>query len=69
MLVIGGHESANTARLAQLGSEVTETRLVETAAEIQTSWLLGQPSIGIASGASTSEETIDEVAARLSALT
>ncbi len=69
LLVIGGHESANTARLAQLGSAVTETHLVETAAEIRAAWLRGQPSVGIASGASTSEETINEVIARLNALT
>jgi len=69
MLVIGGHESDNTSRLAQLCSEVTETHLVETAPEIQAWWLRGQPSIGIASGASTSEETIDEVVARLRAIT
>ena len=65
MLVIGGHDSANTGRLVQLCSEVTETRLIETAREIQASWLKGKGHIGIASGASTAQETIDEVVSRL----
>jgi 4-hydroxy-3-methylbut-2-enyl diphosphate reductase len=65
MLVIGGHKSANTGHLAQLCSEITETHLIETAAEIQASWLKGKSQIGVASGASTAEETIDEVVRRL----
>jgi 4-hydroxy-3-methylbut-2-enyl diphosphate reductase len=65
MLVIGGHDSANTGRLVQLCSEVTETRLIETAREIQASWLKGKGHIGIASGASTAQETINEVVSRL----
>jgi 4-hydroxy-3-methylbut-2-enyl diphosphate reductase len=69
MLVIGGHDSANTRHLAQLCSEVTETHLIETAGEIQASWLKGKGHIGIASGASTAEETIDEVISRLELVT
>jgi 4-hydroxy-3-methylbut-2-enyl diphosphate reductase len=65
MLVIGGRSSANTGRLVQLCSGVTETRLIETAAEIQDSWFQGKEHIGIASGASTAQETIDEVISRL----
>ena len=69
MLVIGGHNSANTNRLAQLCSEVTRTYLIETADEIQTSWLKGKPHIGITAGASTADETIDEVITRLKLVT
>jgi 4-hydroxy-3-methylbut-2-enyl diphosphate reductase len=69
MLVIGGHSSANTNRLAQLCSEVTRTYLIETAAEIQTSWLEGEHRIGITAGASTADETIDEVVTRLELVT
>jgi 4-hydroxy-3-methylbut-2-enyl diphosphate reductase len=69
MLVIGGHNSANTNRLAQLCSEVTRTYFVETAAEIQTSWLEGEHRIGITGGASTADETIDEVVTRLELVT
>jgi len=69
MLVIGGHNSANTSRLAQLCSEVTRTYLIETAQEIQTPWLKGKGHIGITSGASTAEETINEVISRLELVT
>jgi len=68
MLVIGGHVSANTNRLTELCSTVTRTYLVETVDEIQPSWLEGQRYIGITSGASTSEQTINEVLAKLEAM-
>jgi len=42
MLVVGGHTSANTARLAELCAAITLTHLVETAAEIQIAWLRGR---------------------------
>ena len=68
MLVIGGHNSANTSRLAGLCSTATKTYLVETAEEIQPSWFHGRSYIGITAGASTAEETIDDVLMRLEAL-
>ena len=61
MLVVGGHHSANTNRLAELCSTVTETHLIETAEEIQPSWLQGKHHIGITAGASTDEQTVNEV--------
>jgi 4-hydroxy-3-methylbut-2-enyl diphosphate reductase len=67
MLVIGSHTSANTNYLARLCTKITKTYLVETAEAIQPSWLKGQHHIGITSGASTAEKTINEVAARLEA--
>jgi 4-hydroxy-3-methylbut-2-enyl diphosphate reductase len=68
MLVIGGRGSANTNRLAELCSAATETYLVETAEEINPSWFQDKKHIGITSGASTSEPTIDEVLTRLKGL-
>ena len=65
VLVIGGHNSANTRHLVQLCSGVTRTELVETAAEIEPGWLEGRRRIGITTGASTDEQAIDEVLARL----
>jgi 4-hydroxy-3-methylbut-2-enyl diphosphate reductase len=65
MLVVGGRSSANTNRLAELCSQVTETHLIETAAEIKPAWLKGKKHIGVTSGASTAEETVDEVMGRL----
>ena len=69
MLVIGGHNSANTNQLAKLCSEATKTCLVETTDEIQLSWLQGKERIGITAGASTDERSINEVVAKLEALT
>ena len=69
MLVIGGHTSANTNHLVELCSTATKTYLVETAEEIQPFWFRGWCHIGITSGASTDEQTIDEVLAELKATT
>ncbi len=68
MLVIGDRSSANTSRLVELCSTVTTTYLVETPADIQPSWLEGTSHIGITAGASTSEQTITEVIAKLQAM-
>jgi 4-hydroxy-3-methylbut-2-enyl diphosphate reductase len=65
MLVIGDRNSANTNRLTELGAATTRTYLVETAADIQASWFEGQSRIGITAGASTSEQTINEVITKL----
>jgi len=65
VFVIGGYTSANTKHLAQLCSTVTETYLVETADEIQPSWLQGRCHIGVTAGASTDEQTINEVLTKL----
>jgi len=68
MLVIGSHTSANTNHLAELCATATRTYLVETAEEIQPSWLQGHHHVGVTSGASTAEEIINEVLARLEAM-
>jgi len=68
MLVIGGRGSANTNRLAELCSAVTETHLVETAKDIKPEWFEGKENIGVTSGASTAGATIEEVLARLKEL-
>ncbi|MQY67659.1 MAG: 4-hydroxy-3-methylbut-2-enyl diphosphate reductase [Dehalococcoidia bacterium] len=68
ILVIGGKGSANTNRLAELCSAVTETHLVETAKDIKPEWFKGKQNIGVTSGASTAEATIEEVLARLESL-
>jgi len=68
MLVIGSHSSANTNRLADLCATATRTYLFETAEEIQLSWLEGYNRIGVTGGASTAEQTINEVMAKLKAV-
>lgn len=65
MLVVGGLSSANTSRLAEICSRVTETHLIETAAEINPAWIKGKKHIGVTSGASTDEQTVDEVMQKL----
>jgi 4-hydroxy-3-methylbut-2-enyl diphosphate reductase len=68
MLVIGSNTSANTNHLRQLCSSVTITYQVETASDIQPSWFKGNELVGVTSGTSASEETINEVVSRLKAL-
>ena len=65
VLVIGGRNSANTKHLFELCATVADTRQIETAAEIDPAWLQGKSRIGVTAGASTDDETIDEVMARL----
>ena len=69
MLVVGGRSSANTNRLAELCSKITRTYLVETAEEIKPAWLEDKDSIGITAGASTSEQTVNEVLKKLDIIT
>jgi len=69
MFVVGGRNSANTNHLAQLCSEITETHHIETAEEIKPEWLEDHRHTGVTAGASTDEQTINEVLARLEALT
>jgi len=65
MLVVGGRSSANTNRLAELCSRITDTYLIETAEEIQPDWIKAKSLIGVTAGASTAEESVDEVMRRL----
>ena len=67
MLVVGGRASANTRHLAGLCAGATSTYQIETAADIASSWLKGCRSVGVTAGASTSEQTVDEVTERLKA--
>ncbi|MDD4876808.1 MAG: 4-hydroxy-3-methylbut-2-enyl diphosphate reductase [Dehalococcoidales bacterium] len=69
MLVVGGHTSANTKHLFELCSKATETHLVKAPEEIQPAWLQGHYHIGITSGASTNEQTINEVLVKLETFT
>lgn len=61
VLVVGGRNSANTQRIAELCSPEVETHLIETAGEIEEDWLKGKEHVGITAGASTPDESIDEV--------
>ena len=61
MLVIGGKNSANTTRLAELCAKRCKTYHIETAAELQDEWLDNIDKIGITAGASTPDWIIKEV--------
>ena len=68
VFVIGGRNSANTRHLFDVCAAVAGTYQIETAKEINPEWLFGKKKIGVTAGASTDDETIDEVMARLEEL-
>ena len=61
MLVIGGKNSANTTRLAQICAEKTVVHHIETASELEDEWFRNIKKIGITAGASTPDWIIREV--------
>jgi 4-hydroxy-3-methylbut-2-enyl diphosphate reductase len=62
MLVIGGHNSANSRHLAEVCREAgVETHHIETAAALERQWLAGRRRVGIAAGASTPDWAVEEV--------
>lgn len=69
MIVIGGHASANTSRLARICQEIQpQTWHIETTEEIQPGWFAGVTKVGVTAGASTPRWLIDEVIARIDEL-
>ena len=69
MIVIGGHNSANTSRLASLCAQSgILTYHIETVSELKTSWLEGIATVGITAGASTPEWIIEDVVEELQIL-
>jgi len=65
MIVIGGGNSANTRHLVEICSPLVETHSVETADELRASWLADKKHIGITAGASTPDEAVEALVARL----
>ena len=62
MIVIGGKNSANTTRLAEICSRSgTNTYHIETAKELKPEWFSSRDKIGITAGASTPDWIIEEV--------
>ena len=68
MIVVGGHNSANSKRLAEACSSIVETHLVEKAHEVDSSWFKDKHYIGITAGASTPNEAIQELITKLASL-
>ena len=61
MVVIGGHHSSNTQKLLQVAAKHTEAVTVETADELDLTWLAGAKVVGVTAGASTPSSIIEEV--------
>jgi (E)-4-hydroxy-3-methyl-but-2-enyl pyrophosphate reductase len=68
LLVIGGHGSSNTTRLAEMGrARQLPTHHIETAAELSPDWFRDVETLGVVSGASTPDWIIEEVLLQLQA--
>lgn len=69
MVVIGGRNSANTTRLAEICSaSCAATHHVESAGELSGDWFRGARLVGVTAGASTPASQIGAVRARISEL-
>jgi len=68
IIVIGGINSANARHLVEICSPLVETHLVEIAEEVDNSWLMGKHHIGVTAGASTPDEAVEELIAKLRSL-
>ena len=66
MVVVGGKNSANTRRLADICKNIQpRTYHIEVADEINLSWFDGVATVGVTSGASTPDWVINDVVARI----
>jgi 4-hydroxy-3-methylbut-2-enyl diphosphate reductase len=69
MVVVGGHNSGNTTRLAEICRAVNDRVYhVETADELQAAWFDGAATVGVTAGASTPDEQITGVISAIEAL-
>ena len=69
MVVVGGHNSGNTTRLAEICRAVNpRTYHVETAEELDSEWFLGATDVGVTAGASTPGEQMRGVIEAIEAL-
>ncbi len=69
VIVVGAPESSNSSRLVELaGKRGARAYLVQTAAEIDPSWLVGVGCVGVTAGASAPEVLVEAVVSRLAEL-
>jgi len=69
MVVVGGHNSGNTSRLAEICRTVNpRVHLVETADELEPAWFEGVHTVGVSAGASTPDEQMAGVVAAIEAM-
>lgn len=70
MVIVGGHNSGNTTRLAEISSAVNpRTHHVETPDELDPAWFAGAEVVGVTAGASTPDEQMQAVVRAIEALT
>jgi (E)-4-hydroxy-3-methyl-but-2-enyl pyrophosphate reductase len=66
MVIVGGRNSANTGRLAEICRRAgAMTHHVETAAELRPEWFDGVGGVGVTAGTSTPDWVTDEVVSKL----
>ena len=66
MIVLGGYNSANTRRLAEICKEINPlTHHIETADELPAELVAGAGCVGVTAGASTPQWIIDDLVARI----
>jgi 4-hydroxy-3-methylbut-2-enyl diphosphate reductase len=69
MVIIGSRTSANTQRLCEISTAINHrTHCVESKKDLRAAWFKGARSVGVASGASTPDATIQDVVDYLRAL-
>jgi 4-hydroxy-3-methylbut-2-enyl diphosphate reductase len=68
ILAIGGRQSSNTARLAEVGAALgVPSHHIERPEDIEESWLAAANVVGVTAGASTPDDVIEAVVSHLAA--
>jgi len=67
VLVVGAPNSSNSVRLVEVARRAgaSDARLVQSAAELDMSWLDGVETLGLSAGASAPEELVEDLLAKL----
>jgi 4-hydroxy-3-methylbut-2-enyl diphosphate reductase len=65
MIVVGGRKSANTHRLVEVSGQHVPSHLVEIVDDLDSSWFQANSVVGVTAGASTREQDVLDVMARI----
>ncbi len=65
MIIIGGKNSSNTSKLYEIAKKNTQAILIETSRELDMDYVQEYQTIGIMAGASTPQDSIDDVVNKL----
>lgn len=69
VIVIGGRNSSNTCRLAEIASQYTTCYHIEDVSELKGEWFVGRKHIGISAGASTPMWCLEAVRSAIERIT